>query len=75
MADSMTKREGSLTGLTDDEAKEFHKLWTSSAVFYVGVAVVAHILVWAWRPWLGPSMPHSRADLIDAVNTTISFLV
>ncbi|WP_295446547.1 light-harvesting antenna LH1, beta subunit [uncultured Thiodictyon sp.] len=41
-----------LTGLTDDEAKEFHGVFLSSFGGFVGVAVVAHILAWAWRPWL-----------------------
>jgi light-harvesting complex 1 beta chain len=41
-----------LTGLTDDEAKEFHGIFTSSMGAFVGVAIVAHILAWAWRPWL-----------------------
>lgn len=42
----------SLTGLTDDEAKEFHGIFSSSATGFIGVAIVAHILAWAWRPWL-----------------------
>ncbi|AUB85381.1 light-harvesting antenna LH1, beta subunit [Candidatus Thiodictyon syntrophicum] len=41
-----------LSGLTEDEAKEFHGFFSSSMTAFVGVAVVAHILVWAWRPWL-----------------------
>jgi light-harvesting complex 1 beta chain len=40
------------TGLTDDEAKEFHGVFTSSMAAFLGVAVVAHILAWGWRPWL-----------------------
>lgn len=42
----------SMTGLTEDEAKEFHALFTSSMVAFFGVVIVAHILAWAWRPWL-----------------------
>jgi light-harvesting complex 1 beta chain len=40
------------TYLTPEEAKEFHKLWTVGFVGFVGTAVVAHILVWMWAPWL-----------------------
>jgi light-harvesting complex 1 beta chain len=40
------------TYLTPEEAKEFHKLWTAGFVGFVGTAVVAHILVWMWAPWL-----------------------
>ena len=42
----------SATGLTDDEAKEFHAIFTSSMLSFFGIVVVAHMLVWAWRPWL-----------------------
>lgn len=45
-------KSASLTGLTEDEAKEFHGIFTSSMGAYFGVVVVAHILAWAWRPWL-----------------------
>jgi light-harvesting complex 1 beta chain len=44
-------RTGSISGLTDDEAKEFHQLYVQGLVGFTSIAVVAHILVWAWRPW------------------------
>lgn len=49
------------TYLTDAEAKEVHKLFIVSMAFFVLVAVVAHFLVWEWRPWLGPSKPFVQA--------------
>jgi light-harvesting complex 1 beta chain len=42
----------SISGLTDDEAQEFHKYYMQGLVSFTAVAVVAHFLVWAWRPWL-----------------------
>ena len=45
-------RFGLRTYLTPEEAKEFHKLFMSSFLGFTAVAVVAHILVWMWRPWL-----------------------
>ena len=42
----------SISGLTDGEAQEFHHYWMQGLVGFTAVAVVAHILVWAWRPWL-----------------------
>jgi light-harvesting complex 1 beta chain len=48
----MAENKASLTGLTDDEAKEFHGIFSSSATVFFGVVIVAHILAWAWRPWL-----------------------
>jgi light-harvesting complex 1 beta chain len=41
------------TYLTDAEAKELHKGFVVSMAFFVFVAVIAHFLVWSWRPWLG----------------------
>jgi len=59
----MSDHRGSISGLTDDEAKEFHQFYVDDEAkefhqFYVqglvgftAIAVIAHILVWAWRPW------------------------
>jgi light-harvesting complex 1 beta chain len=38
--------------LTDDEAREFHDIFMRSFIIFTVVAVIAHILVWIWRPWL-----------------------
>lgn len=48
MADSDRK---SPTGLTHGEAKEFHGLMVSSTLVFVGLTLVAHFLIWNWRPW------------------------
>lgn len=40
------------TGLSENEAKEFHSLFMTSFMGFTAVAVVAHILVWVWMPWL-----------------------
>ena len=45
----------SLSGLTEQEAKEFHRLFIVSFIVFTAIAIVAHILAWQWRPWLpGP---------------------
>lgn len=41
----------SISGLTDAEAQEFHTFYVQGLVGFAAIAVVAHILVWAWRPW------------------------
>lgn len=46
------RREGSLSGLTEQEAKEFHRIFVASFAVFTGIAIIAHILVWQWRPWL-----------------------
>jgi light-harvesting complex 1 beta chain len=45
-------RTGTFSGLTEAEAKEFHSIFMTSFMIFTIVAVVAHILVWMWRPWL-----------------------
>lgn len=47
----MADEKGSLTGLTDEEAKDFHEVYMSGFTLFTGVAVVAHILTFMWKPW------------------------
>lgn len=64
--------EGSISGLTETEAREFHSVFMTSFLVFVIVAVVAHILAWMWRPWL-PG-PNGYAMLDDGM-TTVGHLV
>ncbi len=41
----------SLSGLTEEEAKEFHEQFKTTFTAFLGVAAVAHLLVLAWKPW------------------------
>ena len=51
MAEAMpTRAEGTLSGLTESEAQEFHKIFVQSFLGFTGVAVIAHILAWLWLP-------------------------
>ncbi|GCL65379.1 light-harvesting antenna LH1, beta subunit [Pseudaquabacterium pictum] len=45
-------RQGSLSGLTEQEAREFHGMFVSSFIGFTVIAIVAHVLVWNWRSWL-----------------------
>ncbi len=65
-------RGGSLSGLTEQEAKEFHSLFVASFIGFVVVAIIAHFLVWQWRPWL-PG-PKGYAAL-DGVNHAVGYLI
>ncbi len=48
-------QDQSVSGLTEGEAKEFHKIFVVSFIVFMAIAIVAHILAWQWRPWLpGP---------------------
>ncbi|MHA7872072.1 MAG: light-harvesting antenna LH1, beta subunit [Hyphococcus sp.] len=55
MASDTPGRSESLSGMTPAEAQEFHKLFMMSFIIFTLIAVVAHFLVWMWRPWIpGP---------------------
>mgnify|MGYP001817519791 CR=1 FL=1 len=41
------------SGLTYEQAKEVHGYFMQLTTIYVGIALVAHLLMWIWRPWLG----------------------
>jgi light-harvesting complex 1 beta chain len=41
----------SISGLTDEEAQEFHQYYIQGFIGFTAIAVVAHALVWFWRPW------------------------
>ena len=61
------------SGLTDDEAQEFHKIFVKSFIVFLGIAVVAHILVWSWRPWLPPITGYTTSAL-DTVQAFVGML-
>ncbi len=68
-------RDGPGTYLTPEEAKEFHKLFITSFIVFTIVAIIAHVLVWNWRPWLpgpdGYAMLDHGVGLARAAVTTM----
>ena len=68
----MAANDGSLSGLSEAEAREFHSVFMSSFMGFVIVAVVAHILAWLWRPWL-PG-PEGYAELSDGIQPALGIL-
>jgi light-harvesting complex 1 beta chain len=60
------KRTGSLSGLTEDEAKEFHRLFMTSFIIFLVVAIIAHFLAWQWRPWLPGASGYTSSIVEDA---------
>ena len=63
-----------MSGLTESEAKEFHSIFVSSFIVFTVIAIIAHILVWQWRPWL-PGVNGYSTSLLDGVQLVKSFLV
>jgi light-harvesting complex 1 beta chain len=62
----------SLSGLTEAEAQEFHGLFIKSFIAFLVVAIIAHFLVWMWRPWIpGPK----GYAMLDGVGTAVHGLL
>lgn len=60
----MAEETGSLSGLTEEEAKEFHSYFMLGFIVFTVIAIIAHFLVWQWRPWI-PG-PEGYTSLIDS---------
>ncbi|WP_291297255.1 light-harvesting antenna LH1, beta subunit [Elioraea sp.] len=68
------RQDSSLSGLTENEAREFHGIFVQSFVLFTVIAIVAHFLVWLWRPWFpGPS--GYAQSVIDSATTVLTYLV
>ena len=67
-------RGNSSSGLTDSEAREFHSIFVTSFIAFTVIAIVAHILVWQWRPWLPGPNGYTTGMLMDGVQYLKSVL-
>jgi light-harvesting complex 1 beta chain len=67
----MADRNASWTGLSDQEAEEFHRYYLQGLYLFVAVAIVAHILVWFWRPWI-PGPAGYKASALETLTTVAS---
>ena len=68
----MADNRSSVTGLTSEEAKEYHSFFMTYTIGYIIVALVAHFLVWQWRPWF-PSV--NGYALLENVTNTVTTLI
>ena len=66
------KKGDSLTGMTEQEAQEFHGVFMTSFIVFTVVALIAHILAWNWRPWLPGE--DGYASLIDDTRLAVDYL-
>jgi light-harvesting complex 1 beta chain len=64
MADN--NRSGSMSGLTEAEAKEFHGIFVMSFIIFTVIAIIAHFLVWQWRPWF-PGVDGYKTSQIENI--------
>jgi light-harvesting complex 1 beta chain len=67
---AVDERPVSLSGLTEAEAQEFHGVFMTSFILFVVVAIIAHVLVWLWRPWLPPVGGYQ--DQVGSLTDTIT---
>lgn len=63
----------SMTGFTPDQAKEFHTFYLQGMMIFTAIAVVAHFLVWLWRPWLAGPEGYGAA-VIDTVTSLLPYV-
>lgn len=70
----MAEKRESWSGLTDQEAEEFHKYYLQGTTLFVLVALAAHALVWMWRPWIPPAGGY-KAALIDGATSVAPALM
>lgn len=47
----LSHERSSLSGLTVEEAREFHRYFSFSFLGFVGIAIVAHVLTYIAMPW------------------------
>ncbi len=61
----------SISGLSEQEAKEFHGIFVSSFIIFTVIAVIAHFLAWTWRPWLPSAKGYA---MVDSVTVAVSHI-
>ena len=70
----VSRQEVTTSGLTESEAREFHNIFVSSFIAFTVVAIVAHILVWSWRPWLPSVTGYTQQSLLDGLHTITTMI-
>ena len=66
------KKDGSASGLSEDEAREFHRIFMTSFMVFVIIAIIAHILAWQWRPWL-PGPQGYATSLLEGARDAVTY--
>ncbi|MEM9168549.1 MAG: light-harvesting protein [Pseudomonadota bacterium] len=52
MASDTPANADSMSGITPTEAQAFHKFFQLNLIIFVGIASLAHLMMWIWRPWI-----------------------
>ena len=67
--------ETSMSGLSSKEAQEFHSLYMMGFIGFTLVAIVAHFLVWTWRPWLPGEDGYGALQGVNSLIETLAPIV
>ena len=67
---------GPVSGLNEDEARGFNTAFFASFLGFLFIAIIAHYLVWQWRPWIpgARGYPARTAQTAPAVKAPASTL-
>lgn len=65
----------SMSGLSNEEAAEFHGEYMKGFMLFTIIAVVAHILTWMWRPWFQGDGMASVSDGLQYAATTLTSII
>ena len=74
MATNIDKKDASLSGMTEPEAKEFHRIFMVSFIVFVVIALIAHFLAWQWRPWL-PGPEGYETSALEGVKMAVTYVL
>jgi light-harvesting complex 1 beta chain len=74
LATNIDKKDASLSGMTEPEAKEFHRIFMVSFIVFVVIALIAHFLAWQWRPWL-PGPEGYVTSAIEGVRMAVTYVL
>lgn len=64
----------SLSGFTESEAREFHGYFIQGFLIFTAIAIVAHILVWMWRPWIPGPGGYAELNGIESATAILSMI-
>ncbi|MGF1543799.1 MAG: light-harvesting antenna LH1, beta subunit [Parvularculaceae bacterium] len=70
---SDTPQADTMSGLTPQMAQEFHKAFVMNFIVFTGIAILAHLLVWIWRPWIPGEAGWEASSLEGAIQLVGSF--
>ena len=71
----MTEAKESISGLSENEAKEFHGVFMTSFLGFTAIAVLAHILVWMWRPWIPGDDGYAAVNSVNETATAFLTMI